>query len=386
MALQSFFNNHGTLLSPLPTFGLQISTGSMTFDAAGESAAGIGYINLSSGPGTSKTISAAGGGKFAFYAGTCTLVNGSSNLRLGVQDVGATGIEDGTFDVYADVAGAGGGAVASAAVNSFAMTSGTKTIAHGDRVALVGELTARAGADSIIFIRSSTQGVSVPYSTADTGSGPAKGTFGLPFITLVFDDGTVGWLDNHPAAVATTSSTFSSSSTPDEYALVFQIPFRSAAVGLMCFLSSVAATDDFELILYSDPLGTPVAERTLTQDADLLEITAGQMYSRPFTSAYTLEPNTNYAIALRPTTTNTLAFYRYQYNTGNGALRGTTALGTNWSQYTRSDNTGAFGSQDTTILPLFGVWLSQLSDDAGGGGGTVVVPQSAQPFGHMRAF
>jgi hypothetical protein len=363
MSLQALANNRGILLSPAPMFAFTTTTGNMTIDAAGESVAIVGYINLSSGPGTSKTLSAAGSGKILWWAGTTTFNNASTNLRIGVHDVAATGLEDGTYDVRADLVG-GTDTITANAVNAATMETGSKTITHGDLIAIVLEFTARGGADSMVVVRSSTNGVVVPYATADTGSGPAKGTFGAPFAMIQFDDGTVGWMDNHPAAALASISPFGSSSTPDEYALVFQVPFKAAALGLSAWLSSLASTDDFELILYSDPLGTPVAERTLTQDMDLGD-PAGQIFTRPFTSAYTLQPNTDYAIALRPTTTNSLGFFRYSLGAGNGNSRNATPLGTNWSQYTRSDNTGAFGSQDTTFLPLFGVWLQSLSDDRG---------------------
>jgi hypothetical protein len=208
----------------------------------------------------------------------------------------------------------------------------------------------------------------------DSGSGPAL-VNRVSIVTIEFDDGTVGWLGLESyAALMEGSALFASNSTPDEIALVFQVPFTAAALGLYAEVNTVAAADDFELILYSDPLGTPVAERTLAFDMSLHAATNAVRVDRNFTSAYTLSANTNYAVAVRPTTTNTIGLGQSNFNTGNGNLRKATMLGTSWSKYTRTDNTGAFGSQDTTILPSLGVYVGQLDDGAGGAGGGLLRP------------
>ena len=368
MALQAFANGQGFLLSPLPVFPFTTSTGNMTIDAAGESAAIVGYINLSSGVGTSATVSAAGSGKMHVRMEAITFASGSTNVRIGVNDVGATGLEDGTHDVFADVTGGGGGLTGST-VNTVTMTSGTKTISHGDLVALVVEMTARGGTDSIVMPRSSTNGLVIPYATADTGSGPAKGAFGAPYIAIEFDNGVIGWMTNHMPRGVVAGSGFNSGSTPDEYALVFQVPFKASAVGIYALLSSLASTDDFEMILYSDPLGTPVAERTITQDMDLADTNGEQVWSRTFATAYTLSANTDYAIAIRPTTANSVAIFEIGLGTNGANLRKATPFGTNCSRYTRTNQSGAFGSQSTILIPAFGLWVGSLSDDVSSGGG-----------------
>ena len=119
--------------------------------------------------------------------------------------------------------------------------------------------------------------------------------------------------------------------------------------------------------MYSDPLGgTPVAELTIAQDGDLGNNET--WFSRPTTTTYTLSPGTNYAIAVRPTTANTLSFYRFDLGTGGANLRKASTFGTTASTYSRSDNAGAFGTQVTTSLPLVGIWVDQLSDDVSSGG------------------
>jgi hypothetical protein len=136
-------------------------------------------------------------------------------------------------------------------------------------------------------------------------------------------------------------------------------------------LASVAAADDFEFILYTDPLGTPTAvtNGTITQDSDLIGL-AGSTYERNFPAALTLSANTLYALALRPTTTGALTYSRLTFGSGNADLRKAIPFGTSARLGTRSNQTGAF-SEDTTIVPLFGLRATHF-DDAAGGGGTIV--------------
>jgi hypothetical protein len=358
MAFQAFPNGQGMLVGPFPSLpesAAPSNIGNLT--AAGNRVGAIGYLLLSSGPGTSKTISSAGG-KVYWTANAITFANAGSTLKVGVQDVAATGVEDTTFDVRADLVG-GVDTITANAVNMATMTTGTKTIAHGDLIAVVLELSARGGTDSIGTMRST--GSSLPHCSFN-GAKIAS----LPLMAIEFDDGTLGYfdvsafpyVDDIPAA-------FSSSSTPDEYALIFRVPVTCVATGLYGRLSSLTASNDFEFILYSDPLGTPVAERTLVQDNDLIQTNV--LYGRTFPTAYTLLANTDYAIALRPTTTNALSFKRI--NVGFGNVRNATMLSANWYQATRTNQTGAFGSADTIRLPLFGVWLGQFDNAVPASGG-----------------
>jgi hypothetical protein len=260
MAFQSFTNLQGVLLSPWPTSPeFLTSLSSTTIDAAGESGAAVGRMLLSSGPGTSKTISSAGG-KVFFRAGAVTFANAGTTIRVGIQDVAATGLEDGTYDVRGDLVG-GTDTITANAIKAVSMSTGSKSITHGDRVAVVIEAISRSGADSLVVNRSSTSS-SLPYSTIDSGAGPAKSA-SIPMISVECDDGTLGWFAAESFAWNSENATaFASNSTPDEHALIFEVPVTCSARGLMLRLGSVAATDDFEAILYSDPLGTPVAERT----------------------------------------------------------------------------------------------------------------------------
>jgi hypothetical protein len=359
------------LLCPLPYQPAATEGASnATIDAAGESYFAIGHIRLSSGPGTSKTLDN-GGGKVHLSTSSVTFANAGTTMRIGVQDVSAAGVNDDTWTSEPQGDFVGGTDVINANdVNDFAIESGSRSIADGDLIAVGFEFISRGGTDQIIVPRLNLPyAMYTPHSALDSGAGPAL--VGLTgHIALEFTDGTIGWFS--PMAlpfIQESSSTFSSGSTPDEYAMVFRLPFPATCVGLWALVSNTAAADDFELILYSTPLGTPSATKTLSFDSSLYSVgSGGRQVSRPFDAAVSLAANTDYAVALRPTTANTLSFERIHFGGGGNLAKGL-PLGLNWSQYSRTDQSGAFGSQASGTIPLFGLWLLGFDDGAAGGGG-----------------
>lgn len=375
MALQTFPNQFGSLICTYPSqphFSPSISPSNSTLNAAGESAAIIGYVTLEGGSsGGSKTISSSGG-KIHWRSSTLTFSNAGTTIRVGINDVGVTGLEDGTHDVYKDLVG--GTDTINNGLNSTAMASGSKTISHGDFIAVVIEMTARGGTDQITvpvygpFL--------IPYGTVDTGAGPTKSSNCMQ-VTIEFDDGTVGWIGNNfiiPGGTATglgTNTTFNVSSNPDERALIFQLPFPCSIVAPYLYLSSIASTDDYEIILYSDPLGTPVAKRTITVDADL-EGSASGPNIKGFSTPYSISANTKYALAVRPTTANSVGWSDWVYGGGNSHLLRPSVLGANWYLGTRTNQTGAF-TETTTTLPIAGFFINQFDDGVSTGGFTGII-------------
>ncbi len=337
------------------------SVASRIVDAAGESVFGIGQVYLSSGPGTSKTISSAGGKVYILVGSAVTFVNAGTTIRIGVQDLtGAPATEDGTFDVFDDLVG-GTDPITGDAILTGVMSSGTKTITHGDYVAIGVEMTALGGADTVRFESFNAAGVNdwpACYVTQDTGGGPAVSQNQMP-VAIEFDDGTLGilmyGLCARPAGVA-----FNSGDAPDEFATIFQVPYLCSIAGINAVMDNVASTDDFEAILYSDPLGTPSAERTVTANVDaIVSGTSDGTFTFLFSSAFNPVVGTDYAIAIRPTTVNDITLHRMDFTVA--ALRFSTQLGTLWRQGSRTNQTGAF-TEDTTIVPCIGPILSAFSD------------------------
>lgn len=382
MAMQTVANKMGIPLDSVMWWSWG-SINNTAIDAAGESVAFIGKVFLEGGSG-SKTISSAGGA-ITFRTGTVTFANGSTNFRIGIQDVASTGLEDGTYDVQANFTGGGGG-LASNTWYEKAMTSGTKTIAHLDTVAIVFEMTARGGADSVIITsfqnvnhRATTQ-QNFPYRTADSGAGPTRSPQGALGACIVFDDGTIGWIEGgffFPGMQTVSTQTYNSGSTPDEYAAVFQVPFKCSVRGGYLLVGSIASTDNFEIILYSAAESSPVAERTVTVDPNFTgSTTANNAYLVSF-SSFTLSPGVWYALSMRPTTANSLTLGYYDITTTFGSkYKKQGIFGTNCKLSSRTNQTGAFSEVQTYFMPIFGLMVDQFDDGVGGGGASCYVSLS----------
>jgi hypothetical protein len=368
VAFTSFPNNLGLPLYPMWGAGNVNTVSSQNANAVGEGIQYIGRIQMPGGPGTSKTISAAGSGKVHWYATTSTFANAGTTLRVGLQDVASTGIGDTTFDVYADLVGGGGG-VTSGARNTTTMTSGTKTLAWGDQVAIVFELTAWAGADSVRAVFTNSLVSTAPYIALHVGSGYAKDG-NTPFVMIEFDDGTIGYFSDLSLPVLETNVAYNSGSTPDEYALIFQVPFAARVTALLAGLGDIDAGETGEIILYSDPLGTPVAERTLSLGApDTGQIsTAASLAMMPLLTTYDLAANTDYAVAVRATSVGSRVIA--QIGLPIAAARAAFPFGTTMQGGSRTDQTGAFGTLSSTTMLRAGVMLGGFDIAAAGGGET----------------
>jgi hypothetical protein len=377
MALQSI-NKHGIIMT---SFGeVQKYSGSnATMDAVGESFAGIGQIFLEGGAsGGTKTLSS---GKIYFLGGTTqTFANAGTTLRVGLQDVSSTtGLEDTTFDVYQDLVG-GTDTITASVVNIITMDSGTKTLTHGDVVAVCFEMLSRGGTDQVTVSRygpSAAFGSGLPYCTADTGT-LGKITNAIGVFIIEFDDGTLGWFNPCYYLTNKTATAYidvASSDTPDEYAAVFQVPFKCSINAGAFYVGSGNDGRTQEIILYSDPLGTPAVVEAVALD---------EMYSNVGLlwvkfSEYTLNPNTNYAIAIRPTSINTIRIYYSDLGDGNEKLKTPTDFGVNCLFCSRTNQTGAFAEVYDHYLPLFGISVSKLDD---GGPTKEAIAQATWEYGN----
>lgn len=351
MALVEFPNKIGI---PLWPFMVGYSEGpvgrnSTVGDAAGESTAFIGRLYLSTGVGTSKVFSTSA--TINFIVTVTTFVNVGSTWRVGIQDV-TSGLEDGTFDVSKDLVG-GTDTLTNDVLSTFTFTAGSKTITHGDLIAVVFECISRGGADVVRPQRIDNS--NFPYCTTDTGAGPVKAATG-PLVLLTSDDGTIGHFGEIFIANVVTNISHNSGSTPDEYALLFQVPFKCATNQLLAFLGEIDAGETGDLILYSAPLGTPVAERTVAVVPD--ETAVASSVVGLITLAITefiFAINTDYAIAYRPTSTGNRLLGRVTIPSTLGGL----SLGSNLRQGSRTDQTGAFAAT-TTIIPALGCMVNKF--------------------------
>src|SRR3990172_7317285 len=367
---------------PLVMYNGYGQTSSGNLDAVGEKAVFIGRMYLEGGPG-SKTISSAGGKIDWRTASGVTWATAGSTLRVGIADVdlvnGPPGRDDGTFDVYKDLV-QGTDSLANATWVSTAMATGTKTIAHGDLVAIVFELTVRNGADAVTVNKTNNNNVAYMLPFVSTFLGGVWATsVGAPCAVVTFDDGTLGFLDYSLAQKTTTNTSFDVNSAADEVCCIFELPGPVTVDALWARAGEDVAGGDFELILYSDPLGTPTVIETITIDADTTQATgASDFIFCPLTVLRTLSKDTKYAVAVRPTTANNVNIQVITFDVE--AFKKCWPGGIKTQKGTRADQTGAF-TASTTEIALAGVRIRSIDDGAGGAGGLLVHPGMA---GGMR--
>ena len=149
--------------------------------------------------------------------------------------------------------------------------------------------------------------------------------------------------------------------TFDEYGIHVNIPVPARVVGIWVVLA-IAAGADFEAILYE---GT-TALKTVTYDGDMAVTTSARQFFLFFPTTQDLTANTDYYIAIRPTTANNVTFYYFtapsvaaaaQFHGGAGAYR------------VKRLNQGAWTTSETTIIGQMGIILDAFSDGVGGSGG-----------------
>lgn len=356
-----------------PNILMSVASGtSSTLNAAGETCCFVGHVILENPLSGSKTISAAGGGAIVWRSGAVTFSSGSSTFEVGLMDVSTAtnpAQGDGAFDVKASFTGGGGGVTTNATQTSV-MTTGTKTITNGDLVAIVFKMTARGASDSVVVATSGSYifGTSpvFPTVTDNTTGVYARLTGTLPNAYIKFDDGTIAWIFGGAFTGAGVSSVAfnSGTGTADEYGNLINCPGTFYAVGASVNASG-ANSADYELILYEDPLGTPVAARTITVDATWLGVASNSTSSSfAFSSPYLLKANTQYGLTVRPTTANSVTLSYIDPSTEEASK--TSAVGNTAYAIRRLNNAGAFsdyngGTAKTRIISikLLGSYIEQ---------------------------
>lgn len=345
-----------------------------TMDLAAEKFAMLGRICLAGRSGT-KTLSAAGGGSIVWLPVGVTFANATTSLDVGLQGITANSNDpDGVYTVKATLTSSSGTPV-SATLCASAMGTGSKTVTHNEAVALVWDMTARGGADSVVvaFATASATAIGNSFCQNDLAVGSWSPVAGNPNALIIFDDGTLGWFYNHPLRQTTTqlnTSTYNSGTASfDEYGFSAPIISPTTIEAVTMPVQTAGGTSDWELCIYSDISGTPTLVQTATAvDADFL----GNPASPEGLIHVSLDTPVNlatgtYGFSARPTTANNISFFSSTY--GSNAQLGMFALGTGCHRIKRLNNTGAFTLENTIAVGAI-LWASKVPNDAGGGGST----------------
>lgn len=348
-----------------------------TIDAANEAVIMSGHVITSDG--ASHTINTTGSSALHWLTGAVTFADIGTTVKVGLA---ATDTANGppvravhvanviTFDVSATMVGGGGGITADAWQTDIP-DAGTKTIANNDLVSFAIQATARAGADSIL-VSTTNAGASNSLQRPSVTSflGGSYATIpSTPNALIVFSDGAFGWFYGSDVAASVTARTFNSASTPDEVGQLYDLPMPLRINGLYFWVDPDA---NFDAILYSDPLGaTPVAERTVSVDANAVTVASVRRMELPFSTPYDYLGGP-IALVIKPTTTSSITtHYKTQ---ADAAHRITDVWGTDGYGVTRTNGTGAFANANSSLDHYYIGLLLGGSDDGAGGGGGLATP------------
>lgn len=347
-----------------------------TIDATNEAVYTIGRVIWEDG--ASHTVDTSGSSKIEFSLGTVTFANAGTTAVVGIADADQTtgpvlrpvnSSDVFTADVSASLTGGGGG-LTSGSWNSITPTSGTKTIANGAEVAVFIQLTARGGADSVV-VSGLTAALSMRYPSSGTFLG---GTYGQSSLiatwVLIASDGTLGRLEHSSPIFAYTTHTYNSTSTPNERANLFQLPFPGRVIG---FNASIDPDSAFAIHHYSDPLGaSPVSTTNRAFDPNVMGAATQGVIRGYFSTPYDFAANEVWAIAVTPSSTSNISAYSYRLD--KASFRGL-LLGTGHYGVSRSSSTAAFSDGDSgTRIFHIGAIISAFDDGTGSGGALYTHP------------
>lgn len=348
MAFANLPGGFAVPIGPNPNITSGLSIGGLTMDAANEAA--IFYGRIKTADGASHTIDTTGSSSIGWRAGGVTFANAGSTMKVGIAAVNATVGPPGraanvadviTFDVAAVFTGGGGG-ISASVWNSSVPTEGTKTIADGDLVAVALQMTARAGADSVaINGPTSPTAFHLPSVTQFLGGSYAIQSQ-LPNIIITFSDGTIGWLHGSEIIGASNgSTTWNSGSATKEYGQLYDLPFPCKVYGLY---GTIDPDADLDVVLYSDPLGTPVPERTVAIDANWAAIANPRKFHVLFPTPYEVAANQKIGAVFKPGGSSVVAQFK---TLANAAHRVADPWGT--SGYGISRASGAFANVNSSL-------------------------------------
>jgi hypothetical protein len=320
----------------LPSLSNNFST--LQIDASGEK---VGFVV--------RTTKAGDISKVHFR--TSTVAN-SQTLLISLQAVDlTTGDPNGTADQS--------GTQASPTSNTWhSVTLGaSRTVAAGDRLAVVIEFNATVG--DVLIASASTLQHEQSYADLFTSSWAKQGR--SPMVLLEYSDGSFSPLVGVTGGLPT-QTIYDSTSTPDEIALKFKLPYTAKCDGGM-FRGLLGG--DVDIVLYDSNGSTVLGTDSL--DKDVVQATTGTFVG--VWAAATLAANTFYYLSVKPTTSTSARLFSFSVSTAAHLAQSYGGQNFHWAQQT---DAGGW-TPTTTARPLIVPRLSAF-DDATGGGGVLTHP------------
>lgn len=331
MALQSFKNG----ASLPPQFNVASGYSSYILNASGEKLGGIFHV-----PKTG-TIN-----KVGFRTGAVT---NAETLRVSIQTV-VSGAPSGTL-----YGGSAAGTQSNPAANTFyEVTLGTgATATEGDTIAVVVEFDSDFGDLEIVAVNV-IGNQAFPFVDHYTSSWSPAGR--IPCMSLGYNDGSYESCDTIPAS-SITAINFDSDSTPDEYAMKFNFPFKCRATGMWILGDFDYNTD---VVLY-DTDGTTVIDTVTIQQSER-GVTVPAYTIKRFTPRV-LNAGATYRLSIKPATSGASDVTIYKLTMLTSAMMGCLPGGTNITMSSRTES-GTW-QEDSTSRIVMGIYFDQLSNDGG---------------------
>ena len=276
-----------------------------TLDSVPEACFFVGQIWNSDG--NSHTIDTTGSSGIFWRNNGYTLTNAGTTLKVGLAQLDTAGppprpVNVGgvaTLDVSRTYIG-GSVTLTSVDFNLSVPDTGSMTIANGQLVAMVFQMTARGGTDQLV--------IAATNATTSSNGMPAVVTYipttyaitaGLPNAVIIYNDGTKGFFVGGHLSTNMTSVTFSNSTATREAGNLIWFPYPVAVHGVAMHMGPLG---NFDIILYSDPQGTPAVVTSLSALYTQQGVTSGNtVYYYLFPTPVILTPFTTYALAIKAT-------------------------------------------------------------------------------------
>jgi len=360
-----------------------VSSGIVLVDAANEAAIMFGQI-FTEDLGT-HTIDTTGSSSLGWRTSPTTFANAATRVKVGLAALDtSTGPPARavhvanviTFDVSKTLAGGGGGITASA-WQEHVPDAGTKTIAHGEVVAFCVQMTVLGGADSIQVAVGTAPSPALirPGVTGYTGGSYADAAR-IPNAVITFSDGVRGYFYGGYVQSVFTTGGGSNTDVIREYGNYMALPFPVRVYGIVGNIGPNSGLANFDLILYSNPLVTPVAEKTASMNAHIFAGAVVGPETALFATPYDATASQPLVVASKPTTTTNITVTYKSFNIAahqNADFPGSAYACTRGSS-------GAF-TQQNSGKDRYGLGLLIGAFDAGGGS-VAGLPASRLQLGH----
>ena len=197
-----------------------------------------------------------------------------------------------------------------------------------------------------------------PWANANSGTN----------ILLQFDDGTYGGLDSFqvmPFQSNMAAYVYNSGSSPNKYAMKFQLPFPPKVDALVALAAAAAVTSTFNAILYD---GT-TSLASVAIDPHTWPVVSARPVALPLGQEVALQANYDCYLSLQPSTANNVSLY-YGDVPSNIYLGATSLVITT---YSASRSEGAWSTLNTP-RPYGSLRISS-ADDGTGSGSTIFLAE-----------